>query len=120
MGKFYGEVLWGIGQDKAHPTLGTPFSAWAPRLKPRGGRGGEEGLSSINPWPQGGRTSTRLRGYLEMRLKPFVCLDLSNFTTFAESLTSQGFQVTFQMSSEARRRDGLGVDGRERSPRLRG
>ncbi len=34
-----------------------------------------------------------------MRLKPFVCLDLSNFTTFAESLASQGFQVTFQMSS---------------------
>ncbi len=36
-----------------------------------------------------------------MRLKPLVCLDLSNFTTFAESLASQGFQVTFQMSSKA-------------------
>ncbi len=34
-----------------------------------------------------------------MRLKPLVCLDLSNFTTFAESLGCQGFQVTFQMSS---------------------
>ncbi len=36
-----------------------------------------------------------------MRLKPLVCLDLSNFTTFDESLGWQGFQVTFQMSSEA-------------------
>ncbi len=35
-----------------------------------------------------------------MRLKPLGCLDLSNFTTFAESLGWQGFQVTFQMSSE--------------------
>ncbi len=35
-----------------------------------------------------------------MRLKPLVCLDLSNFTTFAESLGWQGFQVTFQMSSQ--------------------
>ncbi len=42
-----------------------------------------------------------------MRLKPLVCLDLSNFTTFAESLASQGFQVTFQMSSEKRFEDPL-------------
>ncbi len=37
-----------------------------------------------------------------MRLNPLVCLDLSNFTTFAESLGWQGFQVTFQMSSKER------------------
>ncbi len=35
-----------------------------------------------------------------MRLKPLGCLDLSNFTTFDESLGWQGFQVTFQMSSQ--------------------
>ncbi len=34
-----------------------------------------------------------------MRLKPLVGLDLSNFTTFTESLDWQGFQVTFQMAS---------------------
>ncbi len=41
-------------------------------------------------------------GYLEMQLKPLVCLDLSNFVTCAESLGWQGFQVTFQISSKAR------------------
>ncbi len=39
-----------------------------------------------------------------MRLKPLVYLDLSNFTTFTESLASQGFQVTFQMSSRLEKR----------------
>ncbi len=41
-----------------------------------------------------------VRGYLEMWLKPLGHLDLSNFTTFDESLGWQGFQVTFQMSSQ--------------------